>query len=160
MSTPSASTGTATPPGAAEVTTGSPTNGARVAAAANLAPNSPNVPKAARSSIRHRVATSQKSVEPPLPSTTSYPSGRSSSAAMPGPHATDERPHGRLPVGRPQQGGGRAGQRVDLGLPDLGGTGAEAAVGGQQVRGNRDLVSSGHGAEDRRCRTPAVGATN
>ncbi len=45
--------------------------GARSASKANFAPNAPQEPKAARESMRHAQATSQKAEAPPLPSTIS-----------------------------------------------------------------------------------------
>jgi hypothetical protein len=50
--------------------TGSLRNGASAAPEANLAENSPYVPKAARSRIRPKIAASQNAVVPPLPRTT------------------------------------------------------------------------------------------
>ncbi len=49
--------------------------------------------------------------------------------------AAHQGPDGRLPVGRPQQGGPGVGQRPDLRGADLGRPGPEAAVGRQEVRG-------------------------
>jgi len=57
--------------------------GAALAAAANLEENSPNDRCWLRRSMRQKVAMSQKHVVPPLPSTTSYPSGRPKSSPRP-----------------------------------------------------------------------------
>ena len=61
-------------PGSAFRTSGASSHGA-AAALANFAPNSPKEQSCARRSIRPNAAASQNAVEPPLPSTTSYPSG-------------------------------------------------------------------------------------
>ncbi len=58
-------------PGSLVTTVGSPRTGARSAARANLAPNSPNARCWLRSRISPKVAASKKAVEPPTPSTTS-----------------------------------------------------------------------------------------
>ena len=63
--------GSASVPGSALVMTGSPRNGASFTPEANLAENSPKVPKAARSRMSPKAAASQNAVVPPLPSTTS-----------------------------------------------------------------------------------------
>src|SRR6266511_3143471 len=70
-------------PGSARNTVCVPRNGAAIAEAANLAPNSPKLANWARSRMSPNVATSQKAVVPPLPSTTSYPSGTENSSASP-----------------------------------------------------------------------------
>ena len=57
--------------------------GAALAAAANLEENSPNDRCWLRLSMRQKVAMSQKQVVPPLPSTTSYPSGRPNRSPRP-----------------------------------------------------------------------------
>src|SRR4051812_21633524 len=75
-SIPASALDSARVPGSALITLGSPRNGAACAAAANFAENSPNDRCWLRSRIRPNVATSQNAVAPPLPSTTSYPSGR------------------------------------------------------------------------------------
>ncbi len=51
--------------------------------AANLAENSPHTSSWARSRISPNAAASQNAVEPPLPSTISYPSGSENSSARP-----------------------------------------------------------------------------
>ena len=49
-----------------------------------------------------------------------------------------------LAVAGAHVGGGDAGERVDLGRPDLGGAGPETAVGGQQFGGNGDVGDVWH----------------
>ena len=63
--------GSVTEPTGAVTTLGVSRCGAAAAAAANLAENSPKLACALRRSISEKTATSQKTVEPPLPSTTS-----------------------------------------------------------------------------------------
>ena len=58
------------------MTVGSPKNGASFDAEANFDENSPKTKCCERSSIKPNVAISQNAVDPPFPSTTSYPSGR------------------------------------------------------------------------------------
>ena len=58
------------------MTVGSSINGFSLAACANFEENSPKFKCCDFFSISPDVAISQKAVEPPLPSTTSYPSGR------------------------------------------------------------------------------------
>ena len=70
-------------PGSLLTTSGSSRWGARRAASANLDENSPNTRCSLRRSIRPKVATSQNAVEPPLPSTTSQPSGSPNSSVSP-----------------------------------------------------------------------------
>ena len=82
-STPASGANAGAEPGSALRTVGSPRNGASAAALANFAPNSPNEANWARSRIRPNVATSQNAVVPPLPITTSYPSGSWKSSARP-----------------------------------------------------------------------------
>ncbi len=65
------------------MTSGSPRWGAALAAAANLDENSPKLRCWLFVSIRPKVAASQKQVVPPLPSTTSYPSGRENNEDSP-----------------------------------------------------------------------------
>lgn len=50
---------------------------------ANLDPNSPNTACAARSCTNEKVSASQRAVDPPLPSRTSYPSGASNISSKP-----------------------------------------------------------------------------
>ena len=57
--------------------------GARPAASANFDENSPNTRCSLRRRISPNVAASQNSVEPPLPRSTSHPSGRENSSVMP-----------------------------------------------------------------------------
>ena len=106
------------------------------AAAANLEENSPKVRCWLRRSMRPNVATSQKTVVPPLPSTTSQPSGSEKSSASPArSEATTLRTAGwRCEV--PRYAGRRVGQRGDRLGADAGGSAAEAAVGGQEVGGD------------------------
>ena len=80
---PSAAAGNGCVPGGASTTVVAPRCGARLAACANFDENSPNTRCWLRASIRPKVATSQKVVEPPLPSSTSQPSGSPNSAARP-----------------------------------------------------------------------------
>ena len=55
-------------------------------------------------------------------------------------HAPDQVLHRRLPVGGAEQAGAGGGQRLQGLDPHLGGTGAEAPVGGLEVVGNGDRV--------------------
>ena len=75
--------GRTTAPGSHCVTAGSARNGAAAAARANLRVNSPKTACAERRSIREQTATSQNTVDPPLPSTTWYPSGSRYSSRSP-----------------------------------------------------------------------------
>src|SRR3954447_4713793 len=75
-STPGSARGRGRVPVADSITVGSARNGALRAAVANFEENSPKDRCWLRSRIRPNVATSQNAVAPPLPSTTSYPSGR------------------------------------------------------------------------------------
>ena len=70
-------------PGSALIKTGSARNGAPAVTSANFEPNSPKARCSDRSRTSPYAAASQKAVAPPLPSTTSYPSGRENSAARP-----------------------------------------------------------------------------
>ena len=80
-------------------------DGARpAAAAANLAENSPKLAWALRRPIKRATATSQNRVEPPLPSTTSYPSGRSNSSPVRPSDLADQPPDRCLSVRGAQQG--------------------------------------------------------
>ena len=72
---PSSFTATGCVPGSDLMTDGSSRNGASFEAAANFDENSPKTKCCERFSIRPKVAISQNAVDPPLPSTTSYPSG-------------------------------------------------------------------------------------
>ena len=65
------------------ITDGSASHGASAAAFANFDENSPNDRCWLFSRISPCVATSQNAVAPPLPSTTSWPSGSENSAARP-----------------------------------------------------------------------------
>src|SRR4051795_8719280 len=65
------------------MTVGSPRCGASAAACANFAENSPNDRCCDFCSIKPNVAMSQNVVAPPLPSTTSYPSGALNNVASP-----------------------------------------------------------------------------
>ena len=65
------------------MTSGSPRWGAAAAAVANFDENSPKLRCWLRCSMRPKVAASQKQVVPPLPRTTSYPSGSENSEASP-----------------------------------------------------------------------------
>lgn len=73
-------------------------------------------------------------------------------------HRADQVLHRSLAVGRTEQRGAGGGQRVERLRPHLGGTGAEAPVGGLDVSGNLDV---GHESERsrsvRRPRTLSVG---
>src|SRR5215468_10689037 len=82
-STPASARGSGLVPGAELITVGAPRNGAPLTTVTNLAENSPNDRCWARSRISPNAAMSQNAVLPPLPSTTSYPSGSSNSAANP-----------------------------------------------------------------------------
>ena len=55
------------------------------------------------------------------------------------PHRAHELLHRRLAVGGAEQAGPGARHGLDLCRADLGGAGAEAAVGGQQVLGDGDV---------------------
>ncbi len=70
-------------PGSPLVTTESARNGALFVTVANLLVNSPYARCAARSRTRLNAAASQNAVVPPLPSTTSYPSGREKNEVRP-----------------------------------------------------------------------------
>src|SRR3954451_6478582 len=70
-------------PGSPLVTTESARNGALFVTLANLLVNSPYARCAARSRTRLNAAASQNAVVPPLPSTTSYPSGREKNEVRP-----------------------------------------------------------------------------
>ena len=70
-------------PGSELTMIGSWRNGAPAAALANFCENSPKVRCSDRERIRPAVAASQKAVDPPLPSTISYPSGSENSSARP-----------------------------------------------------------------------------
>ena len=98
-------------PGSLRMISGASRWGARAAASANLPENSPKTRCWLRRSISPNVATSQNAVVPPLPSTTSHPSGRREQLAQPGAHLADDVAHRCLPVatspsssGRPQPG--------------------------------------------------------
>ena len=65
------------------MTVGRPRCGAAADASANFDENSPNTRCWLRSRISPKVATSQKTVEPPLPSTISHPSGSPNSDVSP-----------------------------------------------------------------------------
>src|SRR4051794_29669494 len=82
-STPSSVRATATVPGSALMTLGSPRCGASAAACANFAENSPKDKCCDFCSIKPNVAMSQNVVAPPLPSSTSYPSGALNNVASP-----------------------------------------------------------------------------
>jgi hypothetical protein len=70
-------------PGADSTISGDPRCGAAATASANFDENSPNTRCCERSSISPNVSTSQNTVVPPLPSTTSQPSGSRSRSATP-----------------------------------------------------------------------------
>jgi hypothetical protein len=70
-STPASAAASGWEPGSVEITVGSSSHGASLAALANLEENSPKLRCCDLRSIRPWVAMSQKAVEPPLPSTTS-----------------------------------------------------------------------------------------
>ena len=81
------------------------------------------------------VATSQNTVEPPLPSTISQSVGQAEQVVQPVAHRADEVLHRRLAVRRAEQVGVGLGERQHLLGAHLGGAAAEAAVDGQQVGG-------------------------
>ena len=80
---PSSATGSGREPGSALITDGASSHGAAAAAWANFEENSPNARCWLRCSISPNVAMSQNAVAPPLPSTTSWPSGSENSSASP-----------------------------------------------------------------------------
>ena len=94
-------------------------------------------------SMSPNVATSQNTVVPPLPRTTSQPSGRREQLGQAGAHAPDQRLHRRLAVRLvPRQRALAAASAVDGFGADLGRPAAEAAVGRQQVGGDADLAGA------------------
>lgn len=70
-------------PGSLLITVGSASQGASFAALANFELNSPKVRCCDLFSMSPAVATSQNAVDPPLPRTTSYPSGSENSELTP-----------------------------------------------------------------------------
>ncbi len=84
MTSASASlTGAGASPGGADTTIGSARNGARPVTVANFWVNSPYTRCSARWRTSPQAAASQNAVAPPLPSITSYPSGRAKSSRRP-----------------------------------------------------------------------------
>ncbi len=82
-STPASACGCGCVPGSEEMTVGSASHGASLAAFANLDENSPNDRCWDLEAMSPCVATSQNAVEPPLPRTTSYPSGSENRSRTP-----------------------------------------------------------------------------
>lgn len=82
-STPASARASGCVPGSDETTVGSSSHGASFAALANFEENSPKDRCCDLRSISPWVATSQNAVAPPLPRTTSYPSGNENSARTP-----------------------------------------------------------------------------
>ena len=114
-------------------------------ASANFDENSPNTRCSLRWSISPNVATSQNTVEPPLPSTISQPSGKAEQVGQPGADRADEALHGGLAVRRAEQPRPAGDEGLDL-------LGADLATG--RTRSGRRRAAGRAGCESRR-RRPA-----
>ena len=123
-------------PGGVSHTCGSSRCGAERATAANFDENSPMTRCVLRRSTRPNTAASQKRVEPPLPISTSYPSGSANRSARPSRTRPYDRPDAFLAVARAEEARRGVGERGNRFVRHLRRTGAEPSVARPQVGGD------------------------